>query len=48
MVDSGNGVDVAYFDYAKAFDKVFHRLRYSSNSVAIDGIDGKLLEWLSN
>ena len=26
MVDSGKGVDVAYFDYAKAFDKVSHRL----------------------
>ena len=24
--DNGNSVDVAYFDYAKAFDKVSHRL----------------------
>ena len=46
IVDGGNSVDVAYFDYAKAFDKVSHRLlllklqRY--------GIDGKLLAWLKN
>ena len=46
IVDGGNSVDVAYFDYAKAFDKVSHRLlllklqRY--------GIDGKLLSWLKN
>ena len=26
MVDNISGVDVAYFDYAKAFDKVSHRL----------------------
>ena len=26
IVDAGNSVDVAYFDYAKAFDKVSHRL----------------------
>ena len=26
MVDRGKSVDVAYFDYAKDFDKVSHRL----------------------
>ena len=44
MVDSGNSVDVAYFDYAKAFDKVSHRLLLLKLSRY--GIDGKLLAWL--
>ena len=46
MVDNGNNVDVAYFDYAKAFDKVSHRLLILKLSRY--GIDGKLLTWLSN
>ena len=46
MVDNGNGVDVAYFDYAKAFDKVSHRLLLLKLSRY--GIDGKLLAWLKN
>ena len=46
MVDNGNSVDVAYFDYAKAFDKVSHRLLLLKLSRY--GIDGKLLAWLSN
>ena len=46
MVDNGNSVDVAYFDYAKAFDKVSHRLLILKLSCY--GIDGKLLKWLSN
>ena len=46
MVDNGNNVDVAYFDYAKAFDMVLHRLLILKLSRY--GIDGKLLSWLSN
>ena len=46
MVDSGNSVDVAYFDYAKAFDKVSHRLLLVK--LRGYGIDGKLLKWLSD
>ena len=46
MVDGGNCVDVAYFDYAKAFDKVSHRLLLLK--LKGYGIDGKLLDWLKN
>ena len=46
IVDNGKSVDVAYFDYAKAFDKVSHRLLILKLSRY--GIDGKLLSWLSN
>ena len=42
MVDGGNCVDVAYFDYAKAFDKVSHRLLLLK--LKGYGIDGKLLD----
>ena len=46
IVDGGNSVDVAYFDYAKAFDKVSHRLLlYKLRGY---GIDGKLLDWLKD
>ena len=44
MIDAGNSVDVAYFDYAKAFDKVSHRLLLIK--LQAYGIDGKLLTWL--
>ena len=44
ILDGGNGVDVAYFDYAKAFDKVSHRLLLVK--LQAYGIDGKLLNWL--
>ena len=43
-IDSGKNVDVAYFDYAKAFDKVSHRLLMVK--LKGYGIDGKLLAWL--
>ena len=46
MVDNGNSVDVAYFDYAKAFDKVSHTLLLKKLSGY--GIGGKLLIWLSS
>ena len=44
IIDNGNWVDVAYFDYAKAFDKVSHRLLLIK--LQGYGIDGKLLNWL--
>lgn len=43
-LDSGKSVDVAYFDYAKAFDKVSHNLLLVK--LRAYGIDGKLLAWL--
>ena len=46
IVDNGNSVDVAYFDYAKAFDKVSHRLLLIK--LKGYGIDGRLLAWLTN
>ena len=45
IVDGGGNVDVAYFDYAKAFDKVSHRLLLIK--LRAYGIDGKLFVWLS-
>ena len=45
MVDNGMSVDIAYFDYAKAFDKVSHRLLLIK--LRAYGIDGKLLAWLA-
>ena len=45
IIDSGGSVDVAYFDYAKAFDKVSHRLLLIK--LKAYGIDGKLFVWLS-
>ena len=46
MVDDGKCVDVAYFDYAKAFDKVSHRLL--TLKLEKYGIDGQLLNWLKD
>ena len=45
LVDQNKSVDVAYFDYAKAFDKVSHRLLLIK--LRAYGIDGKLLAWLA-
>lgn len=43
-VDCGQCVDVIYFDFAKAFDKVCHsKLIYKLQKL---GIDGSLLAWL--
>ena len=44
MVDENKGVDVAYFDYAKAFDKVSHRLLMLK--LKGYGIDGETPRWL--
>ena len=46
MIDAGHSVDVAYFDYAKAFDKVSHRLLLVK--LKAYGIDGKLRDWLKD
>ena len=43
-LDSGRSVDIAYFDYSKAFDKVSHRLLLLK--LKAHGIDGRLLAWL--
>ena len=44
MLDDGKNVDVAYFDYSKAFDKVSHRLL--KTKLKAYGIDGKLYAWI--
>ena len=44
ILDEGKSVDVAYFDYAKAFDKVLHRLLKLKQKAY--GIEGKLLAWI--
>ena len=43
-LDNNKSVDVAYFDYAKAFDKVSHRLLLVK--LKAYGIGGRLLAWL--
>jgi len=45
-VDAGDGVDVIFLDFAKAFDKVPHErlvLKLKSH-----GIDGKLPDWITD
>ena len=44
LLDDGKSVDVAYFDYAKAFDKVSHR--FLKVQLRAYGIQGKLLAWI--
>ena len=43
-IDSGEPVDVLYFDFRKAFDRVPHeRLLVKLKAL---GIEGRLLEWI--
>ena len=44
ILDEGKSVDVAYFDYSKAFDKVSHRLL--KTKLQAYGIEGKLYAWI--
>ena len=44
ILDEGKNVDVTYFNYAKAFDKVSHQLLL--NKLRAYGIEGKLLKWI--
>ena len=44
--DEGRAIDVVYFDFSKAFDKVCHK-RLMIKLEAI-GITGKLLDWIEN
>ena len=44
MLDNGRSVDVAYFDYSKAFNKVSHRPLIIK--LKAYGINGRLLAWL--
>ena len=44
ILDDGKSVDVAFFDYSKAFDKVSHRLLLIK--LKAYGFDGKLLVWI--
>ena len=45
-MDGGRSVDFAYFDYAKAFDKVSRSLLQTK--LRAYGIGGKLLMWLTD
>ena len=46
MVDKGEGCDILYLDYSKAFDTVPHeRLLKKPEAV---GITGKILNWIGN
>ena len=46
MIDKGEGCDVIYLDYSKAFDTVPHeRLLKKLEAV---GITGKILNWIGN
>ena len=44
-LNNGEEVDVIYLDYAKAFDKVDHRILLAKAKRY--GIDGKMLQWLT-
>ena len=43
-MDGGNGVDVIYFDYQKAFDTVPHKRLIKK--VQGYGITGQVLNWI--
>jgi len=45
-VDNGDGVDVVFLDFAKAFDKVSHgRLM---EKLKVHGIGGKVVKWIQD
>lgn len=46
MLDKRGAIDVAFLDFAKAFDKVSHPHLF--NKLQSYGIKGQLLEWLNN
>ena len=46
LLDNGDCVDVAYLDFAKAFDKIPHQRLISK--LRNHGIDGNVLRWIEN
>ena len=46
ILDEGDGVDVAYLDFRKAFDLVSHELLI--HKMTKYGISGQILEWVRN
>jgi len=45
-IDAGESFDVAFLDFAKAFDKVPHKRLMKK--LKCHGIDGKVLDWIEN
>lgn len=45
IIDRGSNADLFYLDFAKAFDKVSHRLLLAK--LKAKGVDGKLLAWIA-
>ena len=45
-LESGANVDIIYLDFAKAFDKVDHKILMRKLQIA--GVNGKLLEWIES
>ena len=45
-IDAGENFDVAFLDFAKAFDKVPHKRLMKK--LKCHGIDGKVLDWIEN
>ena len=45
-LESGANVDIIYLDFAKAFNKVDHKILMRKLQIA--GVNGKLLEWIES